>query len=448
MSAACSKKDSTWTAIFVGLPPSNSSNLSLSTSTSYLLYQTHEPLMRLRDNGIFYSNILKSWNRSLDSKEYQLCIQPGLSFIEGKNLSTKHIVESLESLKNDLNLSISSDEECVKISSPQSSPLLLDKLKSYEYAPQIDSEYKKWKIGLGPYKIKNSNEDQINLEIKNENGQAFDKIQIITLSAFSKMKTVNYTEIEDYNRIPYEQIPLEVKNTYKKYPAPLLKTHGLLLNIPDSRTRKSIANCLDLKGLKNAFFPNLENEMNIASIIPIGIDGAIEGSIARKCDIDKKKKKRQLVFANWNHSRSKEIKAFFELQNKSNGTNIISKDLDQNDLIGSLYGNHEAYDLLILGVDTNNEEYGPFFEPFLGTKKKVHRIPIEKQGNILSTLATATSKEDAKKIAVSIDAFLRSEGIFLPVAQDFRTFLFPHYIKNFNIGKNFLGNIEIGSLRP
>jgi MarR-like DNA-binding transcriptional regulator SgrR of sgrS sRNA len=440
------QKDDTWDVVSVWLPPEVSPSMIHGNSVFYLVRQTHEPIFRVGDNNSLYSNILKSWTRSEDYRSYNFCIKENLEFDDGISFKAEDLSKSLSLLiARYKNLKVTINKNCVNVFVDMLAKSFLDQLTSLEYSPTIKEKSTGYHLGLGPFKVTALNQKEVILKRKKIVTDGFNTIRMIPLS--TNMASLNLRTIEDFNLLPVEKIPNWVHEEYSSYPVALLKVYGLVINIKDRVTRKAIFNCLNIDSFQKTYFPSEKNPVNISSVFPIGIEGASPGRVKQVCDKSMFQNfKKKFVLANWKPETEKNLKPIL---NDLNGTTNIAVEVKNYDptALGDLLMNKQSeYDLMIVALDTTDEEYLPFFESFLDQRKKFHDINLNRLDREFQELKQSETKSKTVILAKKLNSELMDEAVFLPILQQTREYFFPKNLKEMNLGTNFLGYLEIGNL--
>jgi MarR-like DNA-binding transcriptional regulator SgrR of sgrS sRNA len=441
------QRDDTWDVVSVWLPPEISPNMIHGNSVFYIVRQTHEPILRVADNNSLFSNILKDWTRSEDYKSFKFCIKDKLEFDTGISFTTESLFQSIEKLKPRFKgLAITKNDNCVEVKIDQPAKPLLDLLTNLEFAPTFEDKKTGWHLGLGPYKVVQKDSEQVILKRKIPILNGFNTIRMTSISGSAK--ELESRNIEDFNLLPVEKIPKWTRQEYKSFPVSLLKVYGLVVNVKDKLTRKAIYNCLNIDNFRKIYFPKDKMPVDVASIFPIGIEGASPGKIKQICNNESfLKTKRALTLANWKPEVEKELESVFKDLFKSTNIQVTVKNYDASVLGDLLLKKQSGYDLMVVALDSTNEEYLPFFESFLEPSKRFHTVDLSRLKSDYLDLKKADTKQKIVSIAQKLNTELLDEAVFVPILQQTREYFFPKDLKELNLGSNFLGYLEIGNIR-
>ena len=442
-----SQNDDTWDVVSVWLPPEISPNMIHGNSVFYIVRQTHEPIIRVADNNSLYSNILKDWTRSDDYKSFKFCIKDNLEFDTGISFTAEGLFQSLEKLKPRFKgLTNIRTGNCIEAKTDQPAKPLLDLLTNLEFAPTFEDKKTGWHLGLGPYKVVQKDSEQVILKRKVPIANGFNTIRMMSISGSTK--EMESRKIEDFNLLPVEKIPNWTRQEYNSFPVSLLKVYGLVVNVKDKQIRKAIYNCLSIHHFRKAYFPKDRMPVDIASIFPIGIEGASPGKVKQSCDSSSfLKLQRKLTLANWKPEAENDLEPVFQELEKATNIKVSVKNYDATVLGDLLLKKQSGYDLMVVALDTTNEEYLPFFESFLEPRKKFHAVDLSRLVPDYLGLKKADTKQKLVSIAQKLNTELLDEAVFVPILQQTREYFFPKDLKEMNLGLNFLGYLEIGNLR-
>lgn len=441
-----SKRDDTWTTFSLGIPEEIAPSRAHSISVNYVLKQTHEPFLRKESNGDYSSKLFQSWDRDINNKEFNFCLNDGLKFPSGRVYGVKNLKADFERIidrkfKNKP-VSLTERQSCVKVSFGQPNENFLEVLTFYENAPTEKSQTPKVEDGFGAYVLSLKSDKKMVLNRKKKSEGKFNKIEFININN-SRSYLKNYELIEDYNFIPENEIPVWAKENYQKISRTPLKTGILLLNIKDKAVRSAIFNCVNIKRLRQGLFPSIEEFVDIKSILPIGISGGESGSQDQKCT-KRKFDKQRLTLYSWEnidlHSLNEELS---DLKRKT-GIDVVIKKRPYNDLNTVLYSGD--FDLIVIGATTKNQEYAPFFDTLAGKKTTVFKYIPSYVHKRFEKLVSAESREQQKSIALDLQKMLIDNHHVLPLFLFKRTFYYPKNIKGLDFGYDYLDFPEVDKL--
>ena len=168
---SCTKQsDDTWDVIAVGIPKELSPKVAEINMGLYILRQTHEPFLYKDSDGQYRSRILSSWSRSIDNKNYNLCLKQDLHFTPSKRYTDESFQSDIRRIatKYSPDVKIKSSNNCIKLSFPKKSNRFLYELAKYENAPNTPSTNSSWDYGLGDFYVTKYSEQSVSLKRKEE----------------------------------------------------------------------------------------------------------------------------------------------------------------------------------------------------------------------------------------------------------------------------------------
>ncbi len=439
---SCSSSDDTWDIIAVGLPKVISPKIANINMGLYILKQTHEPLLRYKKRTILFSNLLKSWTRDTENKKFNFCLKKGLNFSKGKPFNQKMFEAYLDDHANFFEGGHSTNQQkgCVAIHFNKSQKHFLDSLTKYKHAPSLKSNNHSWEVGLGKFSISTIEKNKISLRRKVKDNDGYNSINFWSYSG-NNDPILKKDNIEDYNRVLVQDLPLKKVEGYQRFNVALLQTVNLVLNVKDNDLRKKIFHCLDIQELRQAFMPKQINFLNIGSILPSGIPHSKEGLAKQECSANSKSITRELKFYNWNKSSSKSLRKYFAQIKNRTGISIQVVDITMNQFVEMVLKSPHPYDLTIVALDAIDVDYNAYFSPVID---ETSIIDIERPSLRRLYNYYKKSKDDTKIGLISSKILERS--LLLPLYQEVRDFYFPKHVKGLVLGKNDLEYLEISEL--
>lgn len=449
--SSCSvfNKDETWVAVLTGIPKEIKPSMSHSLLVSYVLKQTHEPLLKKDKNSNYYSDIIEKWQRSVDHKQIEFCLLKDKYFDETTKFTSDDLAQFLKAVIENNKLetpSIIKKENCIQYSFNKPQEKLLELLTFIGNAPTHKSNIPDIENGLGAYFVTELDSKKILLKRKINSSTGFNKIEFLNINNLTT-EQLNSETIKDYNFVSGDKIPDWVKVKYLSFNITTLKTRALFINIPDAEMRDKIFNCMDIKSLRTVIFGSKTPMIDIASILPMGIVGASPGTIKQKCSTIVSlatKKKFNLIL--WDIPNKNGLESLLESFFKKTGINIIAEYHSYNELLDFIYKKRSNYNLIPLAIDTKVPSYEQYFESFGDSNKTHFSFMIPDVVNTYKQVTASENTEEKKKYALKLQDLILSNHLVLPLYQISQTFYYPKYLKNILVGFDYLDFPDIGRI--
>ena len=442
------KKDQTWDVIAVGIPEEITTKVAMINMGLYVLKQTHEPILRVKNRNEYISNILREWERDASSKKFKLCVKDGLTFDTHIPALRKDIIDHIRKItkqfdkKAQINLAGSLNHRgCVWINFDRSMPSYLEYLTQYENAPTLVAQGKKWELGLGPFRVVHLAKDTLELERKVKVKNGHNKIRFHSYSG-SQDQILQNKNIEDFNRVFIGDLPAWIKAEYNNYGVALFQTVNLLINVQDRQDRETIYHCLDIDKFRRAFMPKQQEFADIQNVLPMGVPGSKKGKAQQNCN--SKSSDKEYLFYNWNKTSRSALQSFFVEFHQKTGITIKIVDISKNDFVNIVLKSPHPYHLTVVAIDAVRADYDAYFAPLV-SKKSVFDIELPQARKVFKKIANLDGQEKLRHIDL-VNQHLANSALILPLYQEIRKFYFPKQIKNLKVGGNDLEYIEVGEL--
>lgn len=445
-SGGCTQVDHTWDVLALGLPNMVTPAVASLNMGLYILKQTHEPFFRSdRDDNIF-SNILTHWERTPDDTHFTFCPNQTLSFDKKQSFTPQFVAEYLQKIAatHDLQVSIRIASDCVALVGDKPLPQLLHMLSDYEFAPSVASDNPKIEFGLGPYFVKQLTEKEVVLERKQPRSDGYNVIRFINYTG-KGMSELSDRTIEDFNRVYVEDLPDWLQHEYEKYDVSLLQSINLLINIPSAPIREAIYHCMDIQQLRAAFMPHQQHFADIATVLPIGMAGAVVGRAPQHCALANKLQQ-HVSFLNWKPDNIEPLTRVFADFEKRTGITITMHASSPTALLAAVNEKPHPYELTIVAIDAVKADYSAFFGYLIDGKRSLHDIGLPSATAICQQAIDGVDGTTNRTVD-QCNAELANAAILLPLYQEVRSFFYPKSLKHIEIGKNFLEYPEIGDIR-
>jgi len=432
-------RDDNWDVIALGLPSEISPRFSHSLSTAYVLKQTHEPLFRHDDRKGYFSNVLDNWKRSIDSTEFSLCVGRPKPFGDGSAFDSAKLREFLATNLRRLQFSnyvIIAKDDCEIVRFNQSQRRFLYEFSLPENAPSQTSRLPKIENGLGAYFVDQALSDKLILKRKVTSKNGYNSITFTNVDQLDAAQ-IEKMGAEDHNLLPVFKIPQKIKTTYKSYQTMPLKIGALVLNIKDPEVRRAVADCVDIRKLRETLFTNGTQFSDISSILPVGVPGARSGLLPRRCS-ESKKQAKALRFATWMGAHQDELKKDLSGLGRQVGVEVKPEYYSYSDLTKLIYYKKDQYDLLVIKIDTKSKATSPFFEVFVDAKKSILRKPLTQFNGDLQALRAAEGDGLVSAAAERLQKSLIDGKYVLPLFQETRALYYPKALKNIYLDDDYL----------
>lgn len=427
--------------------PSELSTAHITSISFYILKQTHEPVFRRDDGENYTSRILTRWSRKIDYSQYTLCPDTRLFFDPQHPFSIDYFKGYIASLisKYGLTALVSESSGCFVIDFHKPVHNFMGYLASYENAPSIKT-MPAAEEGLGPFAVVDIGKDRVVLKRKEKVPNGFNHVILYDYKGEGDPNLQNRS-INDFNFIPPWDRPGWAKQSYLGFKNLQLKTQILLLNIPDSKLRSLVYNCIDIDKLRRSFFSRKDEFYDVQTLLPVGMPGAMPGKALQRCTLGKVNgKMRPLVLLNWRNDNFLQMRSFAETFNKATGIPLIIKNVTGKEFVSILHTKPHKYNLGIITNEIESSNQYGFFTAYFG---KENRLDFDSP-NLSQGYNSLMHTEDPLKrraIAVSMAGSIASNHAVLPLYQGNDTLLYPRYIKNLTAGREFLEYPEIGDFR-
>lgn len=431
-----------WKALLADCPKTITTSGVISTGQFYLLKQTHEPLFRSDDGHNFTSKLLLGWNRSADSSLYTLCPDTNLEFDAGKPFSADYFFDYMKKTVATFDPAGSAVRkgDCVEIRFNKSRKSFLPFLTDYAKAPTVSVAAGN-EVGLGPYKYKAGGPDWIELARKKRVFRGYNSIIAYQHKGAGDPLLEDRT-IQDFNKISSVEIPGWAKEDYLGFKDISINSVFLVINLPEKNLRDMVYNCMDVRGLRTAFFPERKEHVDIARILPVGLPGAKPGLVAQNCAQEGGERYEKLVYANLDTGDARELKEFFEVFNAKTGIKIEVKNIRPEDFLASLEKNPKKYNLTIVSADASNIDTD-FYLDFFGWLD----YPLPEAKKLYARMKKEDDPEQKTRLMMRISEIFSEERVILPLYQSLREYYYPHEIKNLIVGRSFLEYPEVADFR-
>jgi len=436
--------EDSWKVLIPGLPERVFAADEWNSTSFYILKQTHEPIFRWADGENFSSKLLDEWSRSLDYTRFKFCPRRELEFAAGGAFGFEDFAVLVSSFTSGYSshFEMRKDDRCVYISFDSPKKDYLHFWTLYRNAPTrrvgINVE-----AGLGSFYVKSMSKDKISLSRGGRVRGGYNAVEFLNYKGGDDER-LNDRSIQDFNMIPPAAIPEWIKSTSLSFENPEMKTLVLIINHPDQKVRSRVYNCIDIKSLREAYFPGKMDYYDVATILPMGVPGAIPGLPGQRCD-ESGAVYGRLRFANWMTNNKTAMERFASDFKARSG---LAMRVDQYDMSGFAQAiglRPRPFDLAIIMVYVASSP-GEFFQMFFNKGElydfEVPRLSAEYR--ILPVLEKELAMgEIYRKLAMEI----ADHALALPVSQGRRTLYYPKEIKNFNVGAGIAEYPEVAEFR-
>lgn len=437
-----------WGALIAGLPEKIRVSDALQSTVYYVLKQTHEPILRKDDGQNYHSKILRSWRRSLDSREYELCLRDGLRFNSGTGFTRKDFAlhVSALSLLYDAATSVTERGGCVVVQFKKPRSGYLEHLTLYENSPTV----KRSDIvedGLGAFFLESISSEEIVLSRKDTLSRGYNRIAIYNYKGATDPK-LRDRGIKDFNMIPLSQVPSWVMSEYHQFTTPELKSVILSINHPSKVVRQAVYNCVSVIALREAYFPLKKDFYDIQTILPIGMPGADPGLPKQNCKRIETGNKSgiALKFADWRGESMEALRQLMRDVESRSGVAISVEDFPPEKFDRGVLVSPHPYNLSVLVVDAVRPNDTAFLSPFCSNNKCFDvTIPVAERG--YERMLTEENQKIRDAISVDIARELSKEYVVLPLYQNVRKLYYPKEIKQLGVGRGFLQYPEVADFR-
>lgn len=427
-----------WKVLLADCPQTITTSGVISTGQFYLLKQTHEPLFRSDDGQSFTSKLLLVWNRSADSTLYSFCPDTRLEFDEGRPFTADYFFEYIKKIiaTSYPDGSVARKGDCVEIRFSKPRKSFLPFLTDYAKAPTIPLASGN-EVGLGPYKPKSGGQGWIELSRKKRSYRGYNSIIAYQYKGPGDPLLEDRT-IQDFNKISSVEIPKWAKEDYLGFKDISINSVFLVINLSEKNLRDMIYNCMDVRGLRTAFFPARKDHVDIARVLPVGLPGAKPGLVEQNCTQKRVKHSKKLIYANLDTGDGRELKEFFGEFEVKMGVKIEVQSVRPEDFLASLEKNPKKYDLVIVSADASNIDTD-FYLDFFGWLD----YPLPEAKILYERMKKEDDPEQKIRLMMRVSEIFSEERVILPLYQSLREYYYPHEIKNLIVGRSFLEYPEI-----
>lgn len=436
--------DDSWKVLIPGLPGRVFASDESSSLSFYLLKQTHEPVFRWKDGENYTSKLLKKWSRSLDYRRFEFCPNPALKFAAGGQFSFDEFAAQISSFTSGYSprFTLSKHEECVRISFEVPKKDYLYFWTLYAHAPtrRIAENIE---AGLGPFYVESISKDRILLRRSKKIRGGYNTMELLDYKGGGDAN-LNNREIKDFNLIPPAAIPGWVKSSFLSYKNPEMKSLVLLINHPDEKVRARVYNCIDIKKLRAAYFPGKMDYYDIATILPMGVPGAVAGLPEQSCEIGSALGGR-LRFANWMDGNQATMRKFADAFQAKSGLTLTMDRYTMNEFAQAVDLRPHPFELAMIMVYVASSPKD-FFHMFFN-KGELYDFEVPRLSSEYRALfgggEIPALEETYRELALKIS----SHALALPVSQGMRTLYYPREIKNLNVGSGIAEYPEVAEFR-
>ncbi len=444
------KHESTWKMLALGLPTQVDPSIAAINMGYYALKQTHVPLFDLDEDGQFRSKVLSNWNRSSDSRYYRFCVDGTRFFNDKKPFDLQYLHEFLDRflMRSKTSVKLSREDQCVIAHFEQPEKDLLIQLSKMENAPSVVTDRVNIEDGLGPFSVRSITKSEIHFIRKIFVKDGFNEIRMFNYLG-SADTHLNDKTIVDFNRVFVEELPDWVKKDYSDFGVALLQTINLLIDHQDPQVRKAVYNCVDIEKFRKAFMPGRDSFQDVATLLPVGIEGAMKG----KAEQDRssvgcqKLKNKKITFVNWKDGNAESLKKYFELFQEKSGIPVSVYSIALTEFASKIVHEPRDFNLSIVALDAVSPDITAFFGPLFGDPISVLGHGSADGKKLYAELKKEYGTARRKEILAELLKEIKSDSIILPLFQEVRTFYYPKYLKGLNMGQNFLEYPSIGEVR-
>lgn len=433
-----------WGILAPGLPERISTADEATNVSFYILKQTHEPLLRRKDGENYTSGVLKKWKRSLDYRNFYFCPDTSLEFSPGLPFGFEDFAAHISSFTSGYSsrFNLTKDGKCVSVlfESPQKDYLYFWTL--YAHAPTKNNGTLA-ELGLGPFFAENVSKDRIELSRKKKVRDAYNIIRLYAYKGAADPNLEN-RDVKDFNLINTEVVPEWVKRSFTSFDNPEMKSLILLINHPDPAVRARVYNCIDIPALRSAFFPRKTDFYNIATVLPMGVPGAVPGLPAQDC-MARSGVQSQLRFANWMDGNRETMAKFAEGFKSKSGLTLRLDQYSMSEFSKAFYLHPKPFDLAIILIYVASSPKDFFSMFFAGGE--IYDFDMEPLSGKYRKLVKANGSSTAAELFRTLSAEIAGHALALPISQSKRTLYYPKEIKNLSVGSGILEYPEVAEFR-
>jgi len=436
-----------WRAVIVALPTKVSTR-DISSTSYYILKQTHEPVFRKDDGYNYTSRILKNWARSIDYRDYTFCPDTSLRFDAFRKFSPelfRHHITGITA-KFDSSASILESNGCLHVGFSKPSRRYLDYLSAYANAPTVEISSVA-EAGLGPYLVKAIGKDEIVLSRKRRLKGGFNTIHVYDYRGPDDTRLKGQF-IADSNFVS-TRIGMDFPDSeYVRFETMAPKSMVLLINLPSERARNMVYNCINIDGLRRAFSDRNEPFNDVQTILPVGVPGGIPGKPRQECTFKKSELGNigPVVLANWRGDRTAQLEKYTEELRSNTGLSIKVVNYQPSALAGLMRTKKRPKGLVVMMTGADSDDNYRLLESYFG-KNTLLDFVIPGVGKLYGELIKEDAPDKQKTIAAEIADRISRSWALLPLYQSVTSVYYPRRIKNLNVGKEFLEYPEVAEFR-
>lgn len=435
-----------WRAVIVALPEKVSTK-DISSTSYYILKQTHEPILRKDDGFNYTSRILKRWSRSIDYREYTFCPDISLRFDVSREFSFDFFVRHMAGITAsfDSSASISASDGCLNISFLKPSRKYMDYLSAYANAPSVEISSVA-EAGLGPYIVTAVGKDEIVLARKHPMRRAFNTIYVYDYRGPDDSR-LSRRFIADYNFVPTREGMVFPDSKYARFETMAPKSMVLLINLPAERSRKILYNCIDIDGMRKAFSGSAGPFNDVKTILPVGVPGGVPGKPRQNCAFKRSELRNigTVVLANWRDDSAARLEKYAEEVSSSTGLSIKVVNYPPAELAARMRKKNRPYGLVIMMTGADRDNFRLLASYFGKNRLLDFDIPgVEK---LYEELIKEAVPDRQKVMAAKIADRISGSWALLPLYQSVTCMYYPKKIKNLSVGREFMEYPEVADFR-
>lgn len=437
-------EDDSWKVLIPGLPERVFASDESNSTSFYVLTQTHEPVFRWKDGENYSSKLLKKWSRSLDYRHFEFCLDTSLEFSSGDKFGADQFAVQVSSFTSGYSskFSLTKYGTCVRVSFDVPKKDYLYFWTLYAHAP-TKRVSENMELGLGPFYVDTISKNRILLRRRKNVRGGYNAIELLDYRGGGDPNLNNH-EIKDFNLIPPRDIPEWVKKSFFSYKNPEMRSLVLLINHPDEKVRAGVYNCIDIKALREAYFPGKMDYFDIASILPMGVPGAAAGFPQQNCG-KPRIFGRRLRFANWMDGNQETMRKFAEMFQAKSGLALVLDRYGMDDFALAIERRPRPFELAMIMVYVSSspkESFRMFFNKGELYDFEVPRLS-SRYRELSDDVETSALDETYRKLALEISR----HALALPISQGMRTLYYPKEIKNFYVGSGIAEYPEVAEFR-
>jgi hypothetical protein len=433
-----------WGVLGPGLPERVSTADEASNVSFYILKQTHEPVFRRQDGENYSSRILKTWSRSLDYRFFSFCPDPALEFAPGIPFGFEDFAAHISSFTSVYNsrFKLVRDGKCVNISfaSPQKDYLPFWTLHEHAPTKNIGGLAE---LGLGPISVKSISKERIELLRKIPVRDGYNAVVFYNYKGPGDLNLEN-REIKDFNLISTVDVPKWVKESFQNFDNPEMKSLVLLINHPDPKVRERVYNCVDIAALRAAFYTGKTDFYNIATVLPMGVPGAVPGLPLQRC-VKGGGVSARLRFANWMPGNLEQMRKFAAEFKAKSGLTLRLDQFSMSSFARSFDARPKPFDLAIVitYVSSSPKEY---FRMYF-RQGDIYDFDLRPMSGTYGKLLESPGSRPVEESFRELSSEIVSHALALPLSQSRRTLYYPKEIRNLNVGRGILEYPEVSEFR-